>query len=259
METAVIEASNDEHAPDANAGALRDILSRWSASMATLVLNEVECRLRLMAELRGKLDVVGVDEVQELQPLFKRGLWMFGPEFESAEFTSNVGMTRVIRGLLKEPSAIGTRNRPDFVVRPSSSIGLYTCPSYDGAHEVNGVNHLAIIELKTTGREIGDVDRSQVLKYVKELRNRGCFKANTRVDCYVLGEHIERGEEEPWHNGPQSTVTLMRYDTLLERAERRLLNLYESIKHAPFLTEQGKQREEGKLPQPSTISGDEAA
>lgn len=75
----MIEASNDERVPDVNAATLRDILSRWSASMATLVLNEVECRLRLMAELRGKLDVVGINEVQELQPIFERGLWMFGP------------------------------------------------------------------------------------------------------------------------------------------------------------------------------------
>ncbi len=233
-----MEASNDDQVPDANAIALREVLNRWSADMAILVLNEVECRLRLMAELRGKLDVVGVDEVRELQPLFKRGLWMFGPEFESAEFSSNVGMTRVIRQFFNEPLATGSRNRPDFVVRPQSSIGLYACPSYNGAHEVNGVHHLAIIELKTTGQELGEVERLQVLKYVKELRRRGCFRLETKIDCYVLGEHVERGEEDTTNHNPRTTVTLMRYDTLLEGAERRLLNLYDKIKHAPFLTEE---------------------
>ncbi len=254
----MIEACNDEHVPNANAGALRDILSRWPASMAMLVLNEVECRLRLMAELRGKLDVVGVDEVHELQPLFAHGLWMFGPEFESAEFTANVGMTRVIRKFLKDPMAVGSRNRPDFVVLPESSIGLYACPSFDGTHEVNGIKHLAIIELKTTGTEIGDTERSQVLKYVKELRNRGCFKAHTKIDCYVLGEDIERGEEEAWSSGPQTTVTLMRYDTLLERAESRLLNLYEKIKHAPFLMDQAERSEEDQRPRPPAMNEIEA-
>ena len=231
-----MEASNDERVPDANAGALREILSRWSASMATLVLNEVEARLRLMAELRGKLDVIGVNEVHELQPLFKRGLWMLGSEFESAEFTSNVGMTRVIRQLLKLPTESGSRNRPDFVVLPESSVGLYACPSYDGGHEVDGVARIVIIELKTTGKEIGDAERAQVWKYIKELRSKGCLRPGSKVDGYVLGSAIERGEEEPFVYGSLGTVTLMRYDTLLERAERRLLNLYDRIKDAPFLT-----------------------
>ncbi|RZI58464.1 MAG: hypothetical protein EOP37_15580 [Rubrivivax sp.] len=254
----MIEASNDEQMPDVNAGSLRDFLGPWSANMAKLVLNEVEWRLRLMAELRGKLDVVGVDEVRELQPLFKRGLWMFGPEFESADFTANVGMTKVIRQLFKDPKAVGSRNRPDFVVRPNSSIGLYACPSYDGAHEVNGVHSLAIIELKTTGRELGEAERLQVLKYVKELRNRGCFKAETRVDCYVLGEHVERGEEEPTQHNPRTTVTLMRYETLLERAESRLLNMYDKIKDAPFLMD-GAPKTEGQSAWPTTMNGVEAA
>ncbi|WP_067279779.1 hypothetical protein [Mitsuaria sp. 7] len=244
--------------PNANAGALRDILSRWPASMATLVLNEVECRLRLIAELRGKLDVVGVDEVHELQPLVARGLWMFGPEFESAEFTANAGMTRVIRKFLKDPTAVGSRNRPDFVVLPDSSIGLYACPSYDAVHEVNGIKHLALIELKTTGTEIGDTERSQVAKYVKELRNHGCFKAHTKIDCYVLGEGIQRGEEEFWNAGPQTTITLMRYDILLEKAERRLLNLYEKIKHAPFLMDQAELSEDDERPHPSAMDNIEA-
>lgn len=254
----MIDACNDEHVPNANAGALRDILSRWPASMATLVLNEVECRLRLIAELRGKLDVVGIDEVHELQPLVARGLWMLGPEFESAEFTANAGMTRVIRKFLKDPTAVGSRNRPDFVVLPDSSIGLYACPSYDAVHEVNGIKHLALIELKTTGTEIGDTERSQVVKYVKELRNHGCFKAHTKIDCYVLGEGIQRGEEEFWNAGPQTTITLMRYDTLLEKAERRLLNLYQKIKHAPFLMDQADLSEEDDRHRPPAMNDIEA-
>lgn len=233
-----MEAANkDDRASDDNVSALRDILSRWSASMATLVLNEVECRLRLMAELRGKLDVIGIDEVHELQPLFKRGLWMFGPQFESAEFTANLGMTKVIQRLFKDPVGTGSRSRPDFVVLPDSSVGLYACPSYDDFHEVNGVDHVVIIELKTTGREIGSRDREQVWKYFKELRARGCIKAHTRVDGYILGDRIEPGEEfeAPYPVGVR--IRPMLYETILQRAEKRLLNLYKDIKNAPFLTD----------------------
>ncbi len=230
-----MEASNDDRVPDANGGALREILGRWSASMATLVLNEVECRLRLMTELRGKLDVVGVDEVHDLQPVFERGLWMFGPQFESAEFTANLGMTKVIQKLFKNQAGAGSRSRPDFVVLPESSIGLYASPSYDDAHEVDGIDHLAVIELKTTGRTITGKDREQVWEYIRELDERGYLKPHTRVDGYVLGDCIARGENRVTVYSDTVRIRPMLYETILERAEKRLLNLYDRIKGVPFL------------------------
>ncbi len=233
-----MEAANkDDRAPDANAGALREVLSRWSAGHATRVLNEVECRLRLMDELRVKLKVVGVDEVHELQPLFERGLWMLGPQFESAQFTANQGMTQVIRKLFDDPEGLGSRRRPDFVARPDSSIGLYSCASYDDLYEVDGVDQLVVIELKTTGRTIDGRDREQVWGYIKELEQSGYLKPDTRVDGYILGDRIARGENRFTVYSGTVRIRPMLYATVLERAEKRLLNLYKDIKNAPFLTD----------------------
>ena len=61
--------------------ALHQILSDWTIGMAKIVLDEIETRLRLISELKSKLDIKGVNEVKELQPLFEKGLWMFGPQF----------------------------------------------------------------------------------------------------------------------------------------------------------------------------------
>lgn len=63
---------------------------------AKLALDEIQTRLKLIAELDAKLHDETMDEVADLQPLFERSLWVFGPEFESLEFTSNRGMTTVI-------------------------------------------------------------------------------------------------------------------------------------------------------------------
>ncbi|MGO7072125.1 ATP-binding protein, partial [Rhizobium johnstonii] len=76
---------------------LHEILSQWTVGMAKVVLDEIQNRLKLINELRIKTKKVGIDEVHELQPLFEQGLWMFGPQFESIEFTSNSGMTKVIQ------------------------------------------------------------------------------------------------------------------------------------------------------------------
>ena len=217
---------------------LHAILQEWTVGMAKLVLDEIQTRLKLIGELRDKLKVVGVDEVHELQPLFERGLWMFGAQFETIDFTSNQGMTQVIRTVFKHVKGRGSRNRPDFVALPDSSVGFYARPAYNDQHDEDGVEHLVIIDLKTTGLALGGKEKSQVWKYVKELREKGYLRAATKVDGFVLGDKIEPGEAEPTKQGDGVTITPMLYETILTRAEKRLLNLHTKVKSAPFLQEQ---------------------
>lgn len=217
---------------------LHGILNEWTIGMAKLVLDEIQNRLKLIGELREKLKEVGVDEVHELQPLFERGLWMFGAQFETIEFTSNKGMTNVIKTIFKDEDGKGSRNRPDFVALPDSSVGFYARASYDEYHDEDGVEHLVIIDLKTTGLALGSKEKDQVWRYVKELRSKGYLKKYTRVDGFVLGDKIEPGENEPITHGEEVKISPMLYDTILIRAERRLLNLHRKVKDAPFLLEQ---------------------
>jgi hypothetical protein len=60
-------------------------------------------------------------------------------------------MTNVIKTIFKDEGGKGTRNRPDFVALPDSSVGFYARASYDESHDEDGVEHLVIIDLKTTG------------------------------------------------------------------------------------------------------------
>lgn len=227
---------------------LHEILTQWTVSMAKLVLDEIQNRLKLIGELRTKLEEVGVDEVHELQPLFERGLWMFGAQFESIDFTSNVGMTKIIKTIFKDKTGKGSRNRPDFVALPDASVGFYARPSYDDNHDEDGVDHLVIIDLKTTGLSIGSKEKDQVWKYVKELRSQGYIKKFTKVDGFVLGDKIEDGENEPTTHGDEVKVCPLLYDTILVRAEKRLLNLHSRVKDAPFLLSQRDELEQFMAP-----------
>jgi len=244
----LLELLHDQKPDDLDA--LHSILSDWSIGMAKLALDEIQTRLKLIGELRIKLKVVGIDEVHELQPLFERGLWMFGAQFESIEFTSNRGMTQVIKTIFGDKKGKGTRNRPDFVALPDSSIGFYARPSYNAQHDEDGVDHLVIIDLKTTGLSLGGKEQDQVWKYVKELRARGYLKKHSKVDCFVLGDAIEDGESEPTSKGDEVTIFPMLYETILNRAEKRLLNLHSKVKDAPFLLEQQEQLNEFLEPVP---------
>ena len=68
-------------------------MQKGSACNAEIVLNELERRIAVIHELQTLIRSKTSDEVHDIQPLFERGLWMFGPEYESVEFTSNRGMT----------------------------------------------------------------------------------------------------------------------------------------------------------------------
>ena len=231
---------------------LHTIMTDWTIGMAKLVLDEIQNRLKLIGELRAKLKVVGIDEVHELQPLFERGLWMFGAQFESIEYTSNKGMTNVIKNIFKDKDGKGTRSRPDFVALPDGSVGLYARPSYDENHEEDGVEHLVIIDLKTTGLALGSKEKEQVWKYVKELRAGGYLKKYAKVDGFVLGDKIEEGENETIKHGDEVKIHPMMYDTILLRAEKRLLNLNTKVKAAPFLAAQ--QEELAKFVEPIPVT-----
>ncbi|MHA3736843.1 ATP-binding protein [Pseudomonas sp. Eth.TT006] len=218
--------------------ALHDILSQWTVGMAKLVLDEIQNRLKLIAELRTKIQISGIDEVHELQPLFERGLWMFGAQFESIEFTSNKGMTSVIRKLFGDINGKGSLNRPDFVALPDCSVSFFARSSYDNEYNEDGIAHVVIVDLKTTDLPLGAREKSQIWKYVKELKAKGHIRQHTRVDGFVLGSIIEQGEDESISHGDEVKITPLLYETILLRAEKRLLNLFSKVKEAPFLVEQ---------------------
>ncbi len=68
-----------EFNPD-NLDDLNALLDKWNIDLAKIVLDELEYRLELLEQLKAKVGSEDTDEVQELQPLFHRGLWIFGPE-----------------------------------------------------------------------------------------------------------------------------------------------------------------------------------
>jgi hypothetical protein len=219
--------------------ALDELLKDWTVASAKVALDEIQGRLVLLRQLDTKLRDERSDEVGDLQPLFERSLWVFGPEFESIEFTSNRGMTSVIRDLFKG-NKVGSRLRPDFVVLPDGSVGLYSRDSYDEHLEVSGVERLVIVEIKKPGVSVGSAEKEQPWRYVKELAKRGLISSATKVTCFVLGSETEVGESSPRTEADgQVTIIPMTYETFIRRAERRMLGLSEKLSGAPFLKAAG--------------------
>ena len=214
---------------------LHKILEEWTVDMAKIVLDEIQTRIKLIEELRLKTSKGGTLEVQELQPLFRQGLWIFGPEFETIHFTSNEGMTRVIEEVFGPSKGKGSRNRPDFAIVPDGSVGLYDYPEYDEQGGEIGPAQLVIVELKAPDVPITEEEKSQCYKYVRELAEKGLLKERTKVRGFVLGRSIKAVDsKEKTEMDGRVRILPLDFNTVLQRADSRLLKLRDKIKAAPF-------------------------
>jgi hypothetical protein len=214
---------------------LNNVLKKWNINLAKVVLDEVEYRMRLVEKLQIRVINHLTDEVHELQPLFHRGLWIFGPEYETIEYTSNVGMTKVIQELFGKEIK-GTRIRPDFAILRDSSVGLYSFPFYDEEGGEVGVDRMTIVELKKPGVPLGNEEVNQSWKYVKELLDKGLLLKKSKVTCFVLGSELVPFEaEKTTKMDGQVVIQPLSYDIVMKRAKSRLLNLFDKVKNAPFL------------------------
>jgi len=202
------------------------LMEQWTAGNAEVVLGELDRRIKLIMQLQSLIRSKNTDEVHDLQPLFERGLWMFGPEYESVEFTSNQGMAHVVREFFQRRGAATSQRRPDFVALPDSSIGFYAADEFSDG-EVSAIRKVLIVELKKGGFCLTQKELDQARDYAKELRATGSVQPTTSIEAYVLGASIESGLEEMKTGG--IVVKPFPYDVLLNRAHTRVFNLARRI------------------------------
>jgi len=222
-----------ELSPD-DVDAWNNILEEWTLRTAKAALDEVRYRLKLIEDIRQKTEDHDTDEVQDLQPLIEKSLWIFGPEYESIEYTSNRGMTTVLKRLFGSQSK-GSLNRPDFVVLPDSTVGIYARAKFDSESNEVGSEAVVIVELKRPGVSLGSSEKNQAWKYIKELKSKGYIDDSTKVRAFILGNQIERGEGDERKEGENVVIRPILYATFVSQAEKRMLNLHKKLSDAPFM------------------------
>lgn len=213
---------------------LSRLLSTWTVQEATIVLDELEKRLRLIEKLEEIAENPSTDELHELQPLFGLGLWIFGPEYEGVSFTSNRRLLTVVEKFLgdklDEP-LVNPKKRPDFVVLPNSTIALYSRDAYDDRGEVDGIDKMLIIELKRGGFEITRKERAQAQDYASEIRKSGKVRDRTSIIAFVLGANIASDATKEITEG-NTVVYPKTYSTVIRQAHARTFHLLGKIKEA---------------------------
>ena len=144
-------------------------------------------------------------------------------------------MTKVIQQLF-QVDELGTRNRPDFAILPDSTVGLYYYPHYDEEGGEYGTARLTIVELKRSGIAIGEEQKAQCWKYIKELYSKGLVNESSKITCFVLGSTIESQETHARKEKDDRVIIKpLDYNNVITRATTRLHRLYDRVKNAPFL------------------------
>jgi hypothetical protein len=209
------------------------LMGQWTADHAALVLNELQKRLELIRRLQELVRDRHTDEVHDLQPLFERGLWIFGPEYEAVDFRSNRGMAEVVRRFFGRQDETVSRRRPDFVALPDRSIGIYGSDAYDDGGEVIGIRKVLIVELKKGAFELTQKELDQARDYAKELRRTGCAPDSSTITAFVLGADLEAGlEQTKFGSRDENIVIPLRYDIVLARAHARTFNLQRRLEQS---------------------------
>lgn len=207
------------------------LMQQWTASSAEIVLDELDRRLKLIERMEKLVENPHADELHDLQPLFERGLWIFGPEYEAVDFRSNRGLAEVIGKFLGGANYKPPRRRPDFVVLPEISIGAYCADAYDASGEICGIRKVAILELKKGGFCVAQKEADQARDYSKEIRRARRVHASTEIVAYVLGATLEEGLEQ-MTVGESITIIPMIYQTVLRKAHQRTFNLQKRLREA---------------------------
>lgn len=207
------------------------LLTEWTVKDALRVLDEIDSRIGVIETIRRLADDPHTDELHTLHPLILRSRWLFGPEFESHEYCSNVTLQTVARELFKSTEAqlINERHRPDIVVLPEKTTWQMTgIESFDPVDAtLTRMQHVLVIELKKGGFELTRKEINQADGYVQDIAASGAMSGSPFICAWVIGQKIAAGVERDKQlgNPAYGRIRAATFGSLVDTANARLLKL----------------------------------
>lgn len=219
--------------PHDDVDGLDRLLTEWTVKDALRVLDEIDSRLSVIETIRRLADDPQTDELHTLHPLILRSRWLFGPEFESQEYCSNVTLQTVARELFKSEEAqfINERNRPDIVVLPEKTTWQMTgIESFDPIDPtLTQLQHVLVIELKKGGFELTRKEVNQADGYVQDIASSGAMSGTPFISAWVVGQKVAAGvareKEVGDGNRKYGRIRAATFGSLVDTANARLLKL----------------------------------
>ena len=211
---------------------LNQLLKKWTVKDALTVLNEIDRRLTVIEAIMKLSRDSKIDELKILHPLVTESRWLFGPEYDSAEYVSNRQLQTVINTLFKDKAIhrqdINYKQRPDIVCLENSTIAITGTEEFSTETELSTINKILIIELKRGGFKLTREERTQAQNYSEDLL--AAFP-NTRINAYVVGDIIGDNMQRitTIGNNEAGKVFVSTFSQLVDTAEKRLFGLRKKL------------------------------
>lgn len=223
---------------DSDIEGLDRLLSQWTVRDALSVLDEIDHRLAVVAAIEKLSGDPATDELHTLHPLVTQARWLFGPEFDSSEYASNVSLrtaTEKIFGKRVSTTVFANaRQRPDIVVLGDATCSVVGTESFDTTNSnLMRIQDVLIIEIKKGKSAIGREEMNQADGYVQDFLGSGALDGTPMFRAFVVGHEIAAKtsrEKEIKEDGVlRGRVVATTYGQLTRTAHQRLFRLKERI------------------------------
>jgi hypothetical protein len=184
-----------ESLPHDDIAGLHRLLDEWSVRDALTVLDEIGKRIKVVEALEKLMGEPDVDELHVLHPLVTQARWLFGPEYDSLHYASNVGlrnaMMKVFNIATSAEAFENPRKRPDLLVRPDATLCAVVTEDTDPETEISFFRRVLLVELKKGGFTIGRKEMTQAEGYIEDLLNSGHVTGTPFIHAFVVGHEID--------------------------------------------------------------------
>mgnify|MGYP000680423349 CR=1 FL=1 len=224
---------------DSDIEGLDQLLGQWSIRDALSVLDEIDHRLSVIVAIEKLCGEASTDELHTLHPLVTQARWLFGPEFDSNEYASNVTLRTAAQKIFKKESEATTfkspRQRPDIVIMANATYSIVGTEVFDRDDQnLTRIQDVLIIELKKGKFKIGREEMNQADGYVQDFLSSGLMDGTPMFRAFVVGHEVdEKTMREKTINGDggvlRAKIQAVTYNQLTRSANKRLFKLKEKI------------------------------
>ena len=214
------------------------LLGQWSVRDALSVLDEIDHRLAVIVAIEKLCGDPNTDELHSLHPLVTQARWLFGPEFDSHEYASNVTLqtasAKIFGKKVVASAFLNSKQRPDIVTLADATCSIVGTEAFDPLDQhLTRIQDVLIIELKKGKAVIGRDEMNQADGYVQDFLGSGAMDGTPILRAFVVGYEIAPKtirEKEIKEDGVlRGKVLATTYGQLTRSANRRLFRLREKI------------------------------
>lgn len=221
---------------DEDIESLNKILDEWTVQDCRTILDEIGRRLRIIEALEKLVADSKVDELHTIHPLVTQSRWLFGPEYESPQYTSNISIQRAVNEVFKnrivKTNFDNPKKRPDLIFLADATISTVATEDFDGSSDLVQMSRILLIEIKKGHSTIARKEMDQASGYVEDILSCGFVGGKPYVNAYVIGFKVHEGMQrirKVGENPEMGRIEACDFGQLTRTANLRLCRLRDVV------------------------------